>query len=201
MLHPVMPYITEELYHRLFPNAPTDLMVSEWEDGADWPRFPEAEERMARLQALIDAVRTVRGEMNVPPGARVSLLVKTEDERLITLLDEYQGYFANLANVEGLRAGPQLVKPRGSAAAAVGDVELYLPLEGIVDFAAEAARLEKDLGNKRTAFNKVGKRLANEAFLNKAPAEVVQKERDKRDKLSAEIEALEKHLAQVRELL
>ncbi len=201
LLHPLMPFITEELFHRLFPNAPTDLMVSAWEDGADWPTDEQAEADLDRLQGLIDALRTVRGEMNVPPGAEVELLVRTNDTALKELLEANAGYFANLGNVGRLEVGPAVEKPKGAAAAAVGEVELFIPLLGVVDFAAEAARLKKELAKIRQGLGKVSKKLGNEQFLAKAPEQVVAGEREKHAKLAAEAEALERNLAQVRELL
>jgi len=201
LLHPLMPFITEELFHRLFPNAPTDLMVSAWEDGADWPTDEQAETDLERLQGLIDALRTVRGEMNVPPGAEVELLVRTNDTALKELLEANAGYFANLGNVGRLEVGPAVEKPKGAAAAAVGEVELFIPLLGVVDFAAEAARLKKELAKIRQGLGKVSKKLGNEQFLAKAPEQVVAGEREKHAKLTAEAEALERNLAQVRELL
>ncbi len=201
LLHPLMPFITEELFHRLFPNAPTDLMVSAWEDGADWPTDEQAEANLERLQGLIDALRTVRGEMNVPPGAEVELLVRTNDTALKELLEANAGYFANLGNVGRLEVGPAVEKPKGAAAAAVGEVELFIPLLGVVDFAAEAARLKKELAKIRQGLGKVSKKLGNEQFLAKAPEQVVAGEREKHAKLTAEAEALERNLAQVRELL
>lgn len=201
LLHPLMPFITEELFHRLFPNAPTDLMVSAWEDGADWPTDEQAEANLERLQGLIDALRTVRGEMNVPPGAELELLVRTNDTALKELLEANAGYFANLGNVGRLEVGPAVEKPKGAAAAAVGEVELFIPLLGVVDFAAEAARLKKELAKIRQGLGKVSKKLGNEQFLAKAPEQVVAGEREKHAKLTAEAEALERNLAQVRELL
>jgi len=201
LLHPFMPFITEELFHRLFPNAPADLMVSPWEDHEDWPGYAGDEEHVERLQKLIDAVRNIRGEMGVPPGAKVRLLVKTTDGDLAALIEAQVGYFANLAGVEGIETGPEVVKPKGAAVGVAGDVELYVPLAGVVDFSAELERVKKELGKVRERLSKVDKKLADSQFREKAPAEVVRGEEEKRDRLVAELEALQRHLAHVEEML
>ncbi|MCX7022084.1 MAG: valine--tRNA ligase, partial [bacterium] len=219
LLHPIMPFITEELFHRLFPNAPADLMVSPWEGqaerskyagdedhgigsgGDDWPGYAGDEEHVERLQKLIDTVRNIRGEMGVPPGAKVRLLVKTTDGDLAALVEAQAGYFANLAGVEEIEAGPEVVKPKGAAVGVAGEVELYVPLAGVVDFTAELERVKKELGKVRERLFKVEKKLADAQFRQKAPAEVVKGEEEKRDRLAAELEALERHLKHVEEML
>lgn len=201
LLHPIMPFITEELFHRLFPNSPADLMVSEWEDHQDWPGYARDEEHVERLQHLIEAVRNIRGEMNVPPGAKIRLLVKTADGDLAALVEAQDGYFANLAGVEGIEIGPDLPKPKGAAVGVTGEVELYVPLSGVVDFAAELERVKKELGKVRERLGKVEKKLANGQFRAKAPGEIVRGEEEKRDRLKAELETLERHLKQVEELI
>ncbi|HDR06373.1 MAG TPA: valine--tRNA ligase, partial [Candidatus Coatesbacteria bacterium] len=201
LLHPLMPFITEELYHRLFPNAPADLMVSPWEEGGDWPGYAGDEVNVERLKELIEAVRNVRGEMGVPPGAKVRLLVKTADADLAALVRTQAGYFANLAGVEEIEAGPEVRKPKGAAVAVAGRVELYLPLTGVVDFAAERERVRKELAKVRERLAKVEKKLADAQFRQKAPAGVVRGEEEKRERLAAELAALERHLAQIEDML
>jgi len=201
LLHPIMPFITEELYHHLFPNATEDLIVSQWEDGEDWPSYLFCEEMVGKLQELIEAVRNVRGEMNVPPGARISLLIKTEDSELAGVIEKHQHYFANLTRVEELTVGADLIKPDGAAATVVGETVLYLPLKGVIDFAAEAERVKKELGKLRGHLTGTEKKLANESFVSRAPAEVVEHEREKCNRLASEIEALEKHLEQIEKMI
>ncbi|MCK4593581.1 class I tRNA ligase family protein, partial [bacterium] len=201
LLHPIMPFITEELFHRLFPNSPVDLMVSEWEDHQDWPGYAGDEEHVERLQRLIEAVRNIRGEMGVPPGAKVRLLVKTADGDLAALVKAQAGYFANLAGVEGIETGPDLAKPKGAAVGVTGEVELYVPLSGVVDFTTELERVKKELAKVRERLGKVEKKLADEQFRARAPERIVRAEEEKRDRLAAELEALERHLKQVEELI
>ncbi len=201
LLHPIMPFITEELFHRLFPNSSADLMVSEWEDHQDWPGYAGDEEHVERLQRLIEAVRNIRGEMGVPPGAKIRLLVKTADGDLAALVKAQAGFFANLAGVEGIESGPDLPKPKGAAVGVVGEVELYVPLSGVVDFSVELERVKKELAKVRERLGKVEKKLADEQFRAKAPERIVRGEKEKRDRLAAELEALERHLKQVEELI
>jgi len=201
LLHPIMPFITEELYHHLFPNATEYLIVSPWEDGSDWSSYLFCEEMVGKLQGLIEAVRNVRGEMNVPPGAHISLLIKTEDSELAEVIEEHRHYFANLARVSELTVGADLTKPEGAAAMVVGETVLYLPLKGVIDFAAEAERVKKELGKLRGHLTGTEKKLENENFVSRAPSEVVGHERDKCSRLASEIEALEKHLQQIEKMI
>ncbi|OGD79157.1 MAG: valine--tRNA ligase [Candidatus Coatesbacteria bacterium RBG_13_66_14] len=201
LLHPIMPFITEELFHRLFPNAPADLMVSPWEDHEDWPGYAGDEAHVERLQKLIDTVRNIRGEMGVPPGAKVRLLVKTTDGDLAALVKAQAGFFANLAGVEEIETGPEVVKPKGAAVGVAGDVELYVPLAGVVDFSAELERLFRDLDKVCERLGKVEKKLDDAQFRSKAPVEVVKGEEEKRDRMAAEIKAMDNHSVQVEDLL
>ena len=177
MLHPFMPFMTEEAW-RYIPHAGDALIV------ADWPYADEAfiddkiESRMNLLLELVREVRNTRGEFKVDPGKRILALARAG--AVASDLERYGYIFRRLCNVEEL----QLLTaddpaPANSASIVVGDTALYLPLEGMLDLAAERQRLEGEGNRLAQQITKTQKMLSNDSFVSKAPAAIVQRERDR----------------------
>ena len=179
-LHPIMPFVTEELWEQLAPEEGRDglLIDSSWPDLGDSLRSPEAEEEMAWLIRMIGAIRTVRSEMNVPPKAELAVTVAgTSDatqERLNTH-DTLLRRLARLVSVELVEEVPssgtvQVVVDEATAALAVGDV---------IDISKEISRLEKEISKVEGEIGKIEKKLENRNFIAKAPPEVVEEQRER----------------------
>jgi len=175
LLHPFMPFITEELWQRL-PHAGASIMI------APYPRpaggVDEAAGReMAVLMQAITAIRTIRGEMRLSPAQALAATVKAtaDDEALL------RGHTALIETLARARVtvDPQATRPRASALAVVGQSEIYVELEGLVDLAAERQRLEKEIRRAADAIAFTRGKLARPEFTERAPAEIVDKERDK----------------------
>ncbi|RUQ70267.1 valine--tRNA ligase [Azospirillum doebereinerae] len=180
ILHPIMPFITEELWEQLSPNRASRLIT------ADWPEVgPELVDQAARdemnwVVRLISSVRSMRSEMNVPPGAQIELKLKDAGEASLKRLDTHRDLIlrmARLSSVEPL-SGPV---PKSAVQAVQDEATLVLPLEGIVDLDKERARLSKEIDKLAGEIKKIDAKLSNEQFVAKAPEEVIVEQRDRRE--------------------
>lgn len=198
MLHPVMPFVTEEIYQRL-PEARETIM---------WEPFPlveesrvdaEAEARMGLLMEVITNIRNIRGEMNVAPSARLEVVCLCERAEDAALLDAYRFMVEDLARLSRLEAAPTGTrgKPRVAASAVTGGAEIFVLLEGILDFESEAQRLQKEITKLEKEIVAARKKLSNEDFLTKAPSDVVEKEKEKAARLGEKIAKMRVHFSRI----
>jgi valyl-tRNA synthetase len=192
LLHPFMPFITEEIWQRL-PHEGDSIMIAPYPKASRRQGDAAAERDMAVLMGVVAAIRTIRGEMRVPPGATLAATAKTAGGHM-ALLREHAPLVQTLARAT-LTVDPRASRPRNSALGVVGGSELYVALEGVVDLAAERQRLEKEIRRAEEAIAFGRAKLARPEFAERAPAEIVEKERDKvaeqealRDKLVASLE-------------
>ena len=187
MLHPIIPFITEEIWQRVKLDNEPDIIMSRWpEKDAKW--FNDlAEQEMALLQQVIGAVRNIRGEMNVPPGKKASLVVKSDNK---AFFEKHFIVIRSLAQVNGIDVAPDIEKPKFAASAVLKDMEIFVPLEGLIDIDVERARLEKEITRLEKQIEVTEKKLINKDFLNKAPTEVIERERMKSLDFQANLEKL-----------
>ncbi len=192
LLHPLFPFLTEAIWEFL-PGAEGLLIRGAWP--APEGRLDEdAERRMGAVVGAITAVRNMRAEMNVPPSVKVRVVARAEGEAAAILRDG-AGYVESLARVESLTVAADAAKPRHAASAVIEGVELYLPLEGLIDLNAERARLARKRGELRGVLEGVERKLGNESFVARAPAEVVQAERERAERFANDLAAVERNLA------
>ncbi len=184
LLHPFMPFITEEIWDKITGDENTRIMVSEWPKKNPSFSFPEDMKEAALFQEIVYKIRNVRGEMNIPPDKKADVVFKTESKPLRTLIERETVDFRALARVNELTVDPSYEPDSTDASAVLPEVEIYIPLKGLIDFDKEKARLEKEISRVETELRKVEGKLANEKFLGKAPEEVIEKERKKREEFS-----------------
>lgn len=181
LLHPFMPFVTEELWGLTgeWGNPRAHMLIhAEWPHDLDDLVDPAAQREIDWVIAVIAAVRSVRAELNVPAGAKVPLLLRDADSAIVARLDRHGQAIARLARVEpGLLDTAE--PPAGAVQEALDDTVLVLPIADVIDVAAEKARLEKTLGKLDGEIGKLSGKLKNEKFIGKAPAHIVEKERDK----------------------
>ena len=182
MLHPVMPFVTEELWQRLDENRPTRLIACRW-PGDEVPIDAAAAAEMDWVVRLISLVRTVRAELHVPPAARLAALLKDGGAAAGARLERHRRLVLRLARLESI--APAAAVPPGSAQAPIDGATLILPLAGIVDLAAEGARLVREIDRAGRDLSGLERKLADEAFLARAPAAVVEEARRRRDEAAA----------------
>jgi valyl-tRNA synthetase len=199
-LHPVMPFITDEiaLSFKQFIPGTKDFLLQE-----DYPSFnaafvnAKAEEEMNLLQGVISQIRTVRAQFNVPPALKIKVLLNTSDAKETEILNKYSAYITALAKVDQLTYGVNIAKPKQSATAVFANTSIYIPLEGLIDFEKEKQRLAKELAVVETGIANRTRMLGNESFVNNAPKEQVDKAKDELEQMRqkhAQIEASIKDL-------
>ncbi len=186
ILHPVMPYITEEIYSLLpFEKADKAIMVTDMPEASDDLIDRDAEAQIDFVQKIVTAIRNIRGEMNIAPSKILNVHLKTE-----AITDVQRDYIKALVKAEEIVAGPDVTKPGASASSVVTDCEIYIPLEGLIDLDVEKARVEKEIARLEGVLKGVEKKLSNEKFVNNAPAEVVEREKAKQHDWTSSLEKL-----------
>lgn len=194
LLHPFIPFITEEIWQRLPHKTAESVMI------AEYPRVrPEwldehAERTMARLQALITAIRTMRSALNVPPQKQAKVLIKTERAEIEQLVREYRRFFQDLAQADDLMVGSQIARPKAAPRMVLEWAEVFLSLEGLLNIGEERQRLQRELGDVRAGLESAVKKLDDADFLSRAPAEIIEKEKRKAQEFREKLERLEQNL-------
>ena len=177
MLHPFMPFLTEEVWEQT--GGPGGLLIA-----SDWPSVApdlidsEADAELGWLVEIVSRIRTVRGEMNVPPGARIPLILKGASAETRRRVAAHRAPLDRLARLSGIDFGDTV--PAGSIQDVVGEATLVLPLADIIDLEQERARLRKEIDRAAGEIAKIDRKLANRGFVAKAPAEVVEENRERR---------------------
>jgi valyl-tRNA synthetase len=188
LLHPVMPFITEELWHALGART-TDLVVSRWPDASAIPADDAAAAEIDWLIRLISDIRSARTELNVPPSAQVPLLVSEAGTATTARLATHAAALARLARAPAIT--PAVAPPSSGSIQLVVDEATYsLPIADVIDLAAERARLAKALDKLDKEAGGIAGRLGSPAFVEKAKPEVVEEAREKLSELTAQSERL-----------
>lgn len=178
LLHPFMPFITEEIWQNL-PHQGESITVAAWPTVQDELTDQGAAEEMKLLVDIIRAVRNVRAEVNTPMSKQINLMLKAKDAHTLTIIDKNKAYIEKFCNPEKLEMGTDLVTPDKAMTAVVTGVDLFLPLEGLINIEEEIARLQKELEKWTKEVSRVQGKLNNEKFVSKAPQNVVDEEKAK----------------------
>ena len=198
LLHPFMPFLTEQVYKYL-PDTEGFLMLQSWPEIRDELNYAEDEQKMQGIMEIIRTIRNLRSEMNVAPSKRTRLMLLPAEGWTETLRSG-DGYFRRLAGASEstlLQDRNEVKEKTVSAVTAAG--ELFIPLGDLVDFEKEIARLGKELDNLRKEINRSRGMLNNQGFISKAPAQLVQQEREKLEAAEAKEKALENRIAELKE--
>ena len=190
LLHPFMPFITEEIWQTL-PHEGDALIVAQWPEYCQEHDFPEAELEMQRIMDVIRGVRNRRAEMNVPPSRKTNLYIATAEpntfENGIAILNK-------LAYATQITIG-QAFDIEGAVTIVTNDAKVYIPMDELVDKKAELARLNKELETAKKQFAQVNGKLNNQGFLSKAPAQVVEGVKKDFDTLTERIQLIESSIS------
>ena len=198
LLHPFMPFITEEIWQAL-PHSGDYLMLQQWPQHRAELDFPEEEKAMELIMDAIRGVRARRAEMNVPPSKKAQLTVSTLEravfEQGIPFLKRLA--YASDVTVEGVAdaGSDDAMTAQGMVTVTTHAARLFMPLAELVDLEKEKARIEKELKKNRAELDKLEAKLVNPGFVNKAPAHVVEAEQDRAEKLRALLAKLEESAA------
>jgi valyl-tRNA synthetase len=193
LCHPFMPFVTEEIWQRL-PGTEGSIMTARFPGPADFHFRPEAVKEMELLMGIINGIRNIRGEMNIAPSKKVSVLVEAPDpgERETILRNSH--HVRSLGGVEGVDVKARAAKPEASATAVFAQTQVHVLLKGILDFEDERKRLRKEIQKNQKEMETVHRKLSNEQFVQKAPPEIVEEVRGKMQALSLKVEKLHHNL-------
>jgi len=203
MLHPIMPFITEEIWQSLpeslqVESEPKSIMLQ------PYPKVNEAlidksiERKMVLIQQVIGALRNIRGEMHIPPAKEAELILHSSEKSKIMVIQENENYLKKLARLNRISYDGH--RPSLAASAVVQGIELFMPLADLIDIDVEKNRLEKEIARLENQLNGLNKKLSNKNFVERAPKEVVEKEKKKKESFEENLQKLKQNLAKLSEI-
>ncbi len=191
LLHPFMPFVTEEIWQKIkplkaevmnqAPESKKSIMISEYPKA--FTRDHKSEEDMSYIADVIMGIRTIRGELNILPSLKLNASIRAYSRTAENILKENMHYIKSLAKVDRIEIGMDIVKPEGSATSIKSSMEIFVPLKGVLNIAVEIDRLNKDKAKSDISLVSIGKKLFNDDFLQKAPREIIDKEKAKYEEL------------------
>ncbi|MDG2271479.1 MAG: class I tRNA ligase family protein, partial [Halioglobus sp.] len=202
LLHPMMPFITEEIWQTVGPLAGKrggSIMLQPYPESDERNIDLHANEDVEWLKAVIEGVRNIRGELNISPGKELSVLLRKgdkSDQSRLAKNSQYLGKLAKISNISWLADDDDVPL---AATALAGELEILVPLEGLIDKDIEIARLSREISKVESDLKRLQGKLGNAAFVDKAPAAVVAKERDKMQAQLQALEALQQQLQRIQD--
>jgi len=194
MLHPFMPFLTEEIWQRIQSRTPDQaLTISEWPT-LDKDTDNKAVELFSLIQEQVSAIRNILSEMGASPKTELTLHVKTTSEEQAKELTKQSWIFSKFLSVDSLEFSPDLTKPKASASALVKGTEIFVPLKGLIDLARERERIQNEIKKTEGFLKSVEGKLSNEKFVENAPDDVVDRERQKKADALSDIKKLKQTL-------
>ncbi len=193
LLHPIMPFITEEIWQKL-PHNSESIMIETFPIVQKDLINIKSMDQMNTLQEAVYLTRSIRGEMNIPPDKKLNIIIQTENREIQALFETYQHYILNLGKLESIKVLENYTKDKKCASGIGKDFEMIIPLEGLIDVNKEKERLNKELLKIQKELDRVNQKLKNEKFLSYAAEDIVQKEKDKLEQYNQALEKIEKNL-------
>ncbi len=193
LLHPFMPFITEELWQKL-PHKGESIMTSEYPVFNEGLINEEIEREMGIVMEVSRGIRNIRSEMNISPAKKLDAVLRTENERKLLTIQKQNLYISELARLQSLNVIKDGKEPKLSAAAVVDDMEIFVLLEGVIDIHEEKNRLNRELKKINGDITFLNKRLSNEDFISRAPKEVIEKDKEKYETLAATAKKIQENL-------
>ncbi|MEK5077487.1 valine--tRNA ligase [Solibacillus sp. FSL W7-1436] len=199
LLHPFMPFVTEEIWQHL-PHEGESITVAAWPTVNPAFNFTAEAGDMQLLMDIIRAVRNIRAEVNTPMSKKVPMTISAKDEQTSAVLEVNKGYIEKFCNPDGLTIGANLEAPAQAMSAVVSGAEIFMPLAGLINIEEEIARLEKELDKWAKEVKLVSGKLSNERFVSKAPEALVATEREKLADYEAKYATVEKRIAELKNM-
>ncbi|HRZ27122.1 MAG TPA: valine--tRNA ligase [Spirochaetota bacterium] len=197
ILHPFMPFITEEIWEKIAEGGQGRIITAQWPVAEKKFDFPAESEEAEIFKEIVYKIRNVRGEMNVPPDKKATAIFKSRSAKVAAIIERESAHIRALAKVEKITLDAAYAPDRTDAVAVMNDLEIFLPLRDLIDLDKEKARLSKEIDRVSADLDRVEKKLGDESFTGKAPAKVVQKEKEKREELSGILSKLRESLAKL----
>ncbi|WP_306303929.1 valine--tRNA ligase [Desulfosarcina cetonica] len=200
LLHPFTPFVTEEIWHSL-PGTEGSIMKACWPEILAPGEDPAVEAQMQTVMDAITGIRNVRGEMNIAPSTALTVVVQPDAPLVGETIEKNSLLITNLARLTEIRIAMDAQRPKAAATVLIEGATLFVMLEGIIDFAQEQARLQKEIVKLTKELSGMNKKLGNEDFLKKAPPEVVAGVREKHAAMLEKQHALEATLARIQAMM
>ncbi|MBW1852695.1 MAG: class I tRNA ligase family protein, partial [Deltaproteobacteria bacterium] len=194
LLHPFMPFVTEEIWHKL-PGTTSSIMIAEFPKASDSIEDKDAIREMDLLMGVIAGIRNIRGEMNIPPSKGVSVLIDVAGKEESDILTRNLAHIKTLGKVDDASIASGVPKPEASATAVFGQNQVHVLLKGLLNFEEERKRLKKEIKKIEKDIQASDKKLSNKNFLEKAPADIVAKVEEKVEALSFKLDKLNQNLS------
>ena len=196
LLHPYAPFVTEEIWSKIKKQGDSDLIITSWPSVDKKWINRSSDDEMEILKNLISSVRTIRSQMNVPPNKLCNMIVKCNTKQK-SILNSYSLIIESLAKIDNIEMTEDAKKPSQSATAIVDNMEIFIPLDGIIDFDIEKDRLQKRINELKMHLVNVKKKLENKDFLNRAPENVIRHEKEKKENMILELDKITKNLEMI----
>lgn len=201
LLHPFMPFISEEIWQALLnfsekSDSFKSIMYEPYPEVDDSLKNKDIENNIKVLQDTVSAVREIRGEMNIPPNKKVTLLINGEGDKL-DILDTCKDVIAKLTQSDSIEIKHDIIKPDNAATAVIHDFEIFIPLQDVIDLKVEKERIVKEMKRLQGLLEGINKKLQNKQFMNKAPEHVVDKEKNKQKNFQEKFDKLQKNLKMI----
>ena len=203
MLHPFMPFLTEEIWQSVSPladQAGESIMLAPWPGRQNDLVDAESEAEIEWLKEIIVGIRTIRSESNIPPATELPVFVVNATELDRERFSRNEAYLGRLAKVSGITVLSGEEPPPASLMALCGDLEIRVPMAGVIDIEAELKRLDKEIYRQREEVAKLEGKLANNAFTERAPADIVEAEKHKKEQAETALATLGRQRTQIEEL-
>jgi len=190
LIHPITPFVTEEIWSTLPGERPVLMQEPYPERRPEW-LDETAEQQMELLMGIITGIRNIRAEADVHPSQKIEAFVTNVDAATVALVESFSPAISDLTRLNGLSVAETLDKPADAATYIFNDIEIFVPLKGLVDVDAELAKLGRERGKVEKSLKQVNGKLANRKFLDNAPADVVAREQGKKEEFEARLQRIE----------
>jgi len=197
MLHPIMPFVTEEVW-QLLPHSGETIMLTSWPHIQEQIIDKAADKDMELVIGAISSIRNIRSIWHLNPASEIAAKIKSKSKTAEKVILENASYLKRLAKIKDLEVAKDIKKPRHSATAVVGNCEIFIPLEGIIDFEKEKKNLTKKLDDVKNILKGIESKLKNKNFIKKAPEQVIAKEKERKEQLKDTISRLKKNLNNIK---
>jgi valyl-tRNA synthetase len=198
LLHPIMPFITEEIWQQLpATKEASSLCIRKYPVAEDGIKDREAENEMSVVMDAVTGIRSIRGELNISPSLELRVAIKTMDSNK-EILTKNMAYLVKLAKVKDIEIGKDVQSPKNAATSIKLSMEIFVPLQGLIDVNAEMERLNKEMNKTEKELITLKKKLANRDFISKAPEKVVEDNRYKYEILVDKLQVLKRNVSKLK---
>ena len=196
MLHPIMPFVTEDIWQRLPREHGTEsIMISKWPHMQKAFISEKVDSDMSLLINIIQAVRNLRATWGIEHSKKVDAHIVTDKKEVLSVIEDNKSYLTRLGKIENLTTGKKDKKIKHAAFAVIEDVEIFIPLEGIIDIEKEKIRLKEKIEKIQSELKHVEDRLKNKSYLAKAPKEIVESSKERKLAIKMELDSIKKNLS------